>query len=82
MREKAGKVSKTKRRGQAVLEDEDEDLDVLADELDGEEQSTEAMNLSMSLARPPKPHGEEPSAPASGQQQQRSGSSRSAGVRA
>lgn len=55
MREKAGKVSKTKRRGQAVLEDEDEDLDVLADELDGEEQSTEAMNLSMSLARPPKP---------------------------
>jgi translation initiation factor IF-2 len=55
MREKAGKVSKTKRRGQAVLEDEDEDLDALADELDGEEQSTEAMNLSMSLARPPKP---------------------------
>ncbi|MEB3290002.1 MAG: translation initiation factor IF-2 [Leptolyngbya sp.] len=57
MREKAGKVSKTKRRGQAVLEDEDEDLDALADELDGEEQSTEAMNLSMSLARPPKPKG-------------------------
>lgn len=55
MREKAGKVSKTKRRGQAVLEDEDEDLDALADELDGDEQSTEAMNLSMSLARPPKP---------------------------
>jgi translation initiation factor IF-2 len=55
MREKAGKVSKTKRRGQAVMEDEDEDLDALVDELEGEEQSTEAMNLSMSLARPPKP---------------------------
>ncbi len=66
MREKAGKVSKTKRRGQAVLEDEDEDLDALGDELEGEEQSTEAMNLSVSLARPPKPKSAssgKPSAP-------------------
>jgi translation initiation factor IF-2 len=55
MREKAGKVTKSKRRGQSVLEDEDEDLDALVDELDEEEQSTEAMNLSLSLARPPKP---------------------------
>ena len=54
MREKASKVGKTKRRGQ-VLEDEDEDLEALVDELEGEEQSTEAMNLSLSLARPPKP---------------------------
>lgn len=66
MREKAGKVSKTKRRGQAVLEDEDEDLDALVDELEGDEQSTDAMNLSMSLARPPKPKslgGGKPSTP-------------------
>jgi translation initiation factor IF-2 len=55
MREKAGKVSKTKRRGQSVLEDEDEDLDALGDDSEDGEKSTEAMNLSLSLARPPKP---------------------------
>ncbi|MBD2106650.1 translation initiation factor IF-2 [Nodosilinea sp. FACHB-13] len=56
MREKASKVGKTKRRGQGVLGEDDEDLDVLVDELDeDEEQATDAQNLSISLARPPKP---------------------------
>ncbi|MBD1915797.1 MULTISPECIES: translation initiation factor IF-2 [Cyanophyceae] len=58
MREKASKVGKTKRRGQGVLGEDDEDLDVLVDELDeDEEQATDAQNLSISLARPPKPKG-------------------------
>lgn len=56
MREKASKVGKTKRRGQGVLGEDEEDLDVLVDELDeDEEQATDAQNLSISLARPPKP---------------------------
>jgi translation initiation factor IF-2 len=56
MREKASKVGKTKRRGQGVLGEDDEDLDVLVDELDEDgEQATDAQNLSISLARPPKP---------------------------
>lgn len=56
MREKAGKVSKSKRRGQTVL-DEDDDLDVLAEELGEDGQASDAANLTMSLARPPKPKG-------------------------
>ncbi|PZV02182.1 MAG: translation initiation factor IF-2, partial [Leptolyngbya sp.] len=67
MREKASKVGKTKRRGQGVLGEDDEDLDVLVDELDeDEEQATDAQNLSISLARPPKPKsagGGKPSSP-------------------
>ena len=58
MREKASKVGKTKRRGQGVLGEDDDDLDVLVDELgEDDEQATDAQNLSISLARPPKPKG-------------------------
>ncbi len=67
MREKASKVGKTKRRGQGVLGEDDEDLDVLVDGLDeDEEQATDVQNLSVSLARPPKPKsagGGKPSSP-------------------
>jgi translation initiation factor IF-2 len=67
MREKASKAGKVKRRGQGVLGEDDEDLDVLVDDLDGEdEQSTDEQNLSISLARPPKPKsagGAKPSSP-------------------
>ena len=58
MREKASKVGKTKRRGQGVLGEDEDDLDVLVDELeDGDQQASDAQNLSISLARPPKPKG-------------------------
>ncbi|WP_017299326.1 translation initiation factor IF-2 [Nodosilinea nodulosa] len=67
MREKASKVGKTKRRGQGVLGEDEEDLDVLVDELDeDDDQVTDAQNLSISLARPPKPKsagGAKPSSP-------------------
>jgi translation initiation factor IF-2 len=66
MREKAGKASKSKRRGQSLLDDEDEDLEALVEELDDSDQTTEANNLSLSLARPPKPKnasGGKPSTP-------------------
>jgi len=58
LREKSAKVSKTKRRGQTLL-DEDEDIEsILVEELEGdEEQGAEVSNLSISLARPPKPKG-------------------------
>ena len=58
MREKASKVGKTKRRGQGVLGEDDEDLDALVGDLEeGEEQPSEEAQLSISLARPPKPKG-------------------------
>ncbi|WOD37633.1 translation initiation factor IF-2 [Nodosilinea sp. E11] len=67
MREKASKVGKTKRRGQGVLGEDDEDLDVLVDELEeGDDQPSEVAQLSISLARPPKPKsqgGGKPSSP-------------------
>ncbi|MGG6237568.1 translation initiation factor IF-2 [Nodosilinea sp. AN01ver1] len=67
MREKASKAGKTKRRGQGVLGEDEEDLDVLVDELEGDDdQVTDAQNLSISLARPPKPKsagGAKPSSP-------------------
>jgi len=67
MREKASKVGKTKRRGQGVLGEDEDDLDVLVDGLDeDDEQATDAQNLSVSLARPPKPKsagGAKPSSP-------------------
>lgn len=68
MREKASKAGKTKRRGQGVLGEDEEDLDVLVDEsLDGDDgQVTDAQSLSISLARPPKPKsagGGRPSSP-------------------
>ncbi|MGB3203090.1 MAG: translation initiation factor IF-2 [Nodosilinea sp.] len=67
MREKASKAGKTKRRGQGVLGEDEEDLDVLVDELEGDDdQVTDAQNLSVSLARPPKPKsagGAKPSSP-------------------
>ncbi|WP_035987082.1 translation initiation factor IF-2 [Leptolyngbya sp. KIOST-1] len=67
MREKASKAGKTKRRGQGVLGEDEEDLDVLVDELDeDDDQVTDAQNLSVSLARPPKPKsagGAKPSSP-------------------
>jgi translation initiation factor IF-2 len=58
LREKSAKVGKTKRRGQTLL-DEDEDIEsILVEELEGdEEQGAEVSNLSISLARPPKPKG-------------------------
>ncbi|MGB3308507.1 MAG: translation initiation factor IF-2 [Nodosilinea sp.] len=66
MREKASKVGKTKRRGQGVLGEDEEDLDVLVDELgDDDGQVTDAQNLSVSLARPPKPKGAGGSKPSS-----------------
>ncbi|MGB3138940.1 MAG: translation initiation factor IF-2 [Nodosilinea sp.] len=67
MREKASKAGKTKRRGQGVLGEDEEDLDVLVDGLDDDDaQVTDAQNLSVSLARPPKPKsagGAKPSSP-------------------
>ncbi|MBE9138547.1 translation initiation factor IF-2 [Nodosilinea sp. LEGE 07088] len=67
MREKASKAGKTKRRGQGVLGEDEDDLDVLVDELEeGEEQALDVQNLSVSLARPPKPKsqgGGKPSSP-------------------
>lgn len=54
LREKSGKASKTKRRGQSVI-DEDEDFEDLVDELEGGDQASEPSHLSISLARPPKP---------------------------
>ncbi|TVP65995.1 MAG: translation initiation factor IF-2 [Leptolyngbya sp. LCM1.Bin17] len=65
MREKAGKASKTKRRGQAVLDEDEEDLEVLAEELGDDGQPSEVTNLSMSLARPPKPKGASSGRPSS-----------------
>lgn len=67
MREKASKAGKTKRRGQGVLGEDEEDLDVLVDGLEeDDDQATDAQNLSISLARPPKPKsagGAKPSSP-------------------
>lgn len=65
LREKAGKVTKSKRRGQPMMDDDEDDLEVLAEELNDEGQSSEAAHLSMSLARPPKPKGQggKPSSP-------------------
>ena len=58
MREKASKVGKTKRRGQGVLGEDDEDIDALVGDLEGsDEQRSEEAQLSISLARPPKPKG-------------------------
>ncbi len=58
MREKASKVGKTKRRGQGVLGEDDEDIDALVGDLEGgDEQPSEEAQLSISLARPPKPKG-------------------------
>lgn len=65
MREKAGKASKTKRRGQAVLDEDEEDLEVLAEELGEDGQPSDATNLSLSLARPPKPKSASTSRPSS-----------------
>jgi translation initiation factor IF-2 len=58
LREKAAKAGKTKRRGQGHLE-EDEDIEsILVEDLEGEEElGAEVSNLSISLARPPKPKG-------------------------
>jgi translation initiation factor IF-2 len=58
LREKAAKAGKTKRRGQGHLE-EDEDIEsILVEDLEGEEElGVEVSNLSISLARPPKPKG-------------------------
>ncbi|MGF1566724.1 MAG: translation initiation factor IF-2 [Nodosilinea sp.] len=66
LREKANKASKSKRRGQTTLdEDAEEDLDVLAEELGDGDQASDASNLTISLARPPKPKsmGSKPSSP-------------------
>jgi translation initiation factor IF-2 len=66
MREKASKAGKTKRRGQGVLGEDEDDLDVLVDGLEeGDEQATDVQNLSVSLARPPKPKGPGGSKPSS-----------------
>ncbi|TVQ05456.1 MAG: translation initiation factor IF-2 [Leptolyngbya sp. DLM2.Bin27] len=87
MREKASKAGKTKRRGQGVLGEDDEDIDALVDELEaGDEQPSEAMQLSVSLARPPKPKsagGARPSSPTmkSHKPQHRDSSSSSGGGR-
>ena len=82
MREKASKVSKSKRRGQPVLDDDEDDLEVLAEELnDGEGGESDESYLKVSLARPPKPRGQSSSKPSSPtvkshKPQQRDGSSR------
>ena len=81
MREKASKVSKSKRRGQPVLDDDEDDLEVLAEELNDEGQVSEEAHLSVSLARPPKPKSQssgKPSSPTvkSHKPQQRDGGSR------
>jgi translation initiation factor IF-2 len=66
MREKASKVSKSKRRGQPVLDDDEDDLEVLAEELnDGEGAQSDESHLKVSLARPPKPKGQSSSKPSS-----------------
>ncbi|MBD2260821.1 translation initiation factor IF-2 [Pseudanabaena sp. FACHB-2040] len=51
---KAGKVTKAKRRG-PVLDDEDEDLEEIIEGEDGEQAGTDPSFLSLSIARPPKP---------------------------
>jgi translation initiation factor IF-2 len=82
MREKASKANKSKRRGQPVLDDDEDDLEVLAEELnDGEGSQSEESYLKVSLARPPKPKGQsstKPSSPTvkSHKPQQRDSSSR------
>jgi translation initiation factor IF-2 len=65
MREKASKVSKSKRRGQPVLDDDEDDLEVLAEELNDDGQTSEEAHLSLSLARPPKPKGQSSGKPSS-----------------
>jgi translation initiation factor IF-2 len=50
---KAGKVTKAKRRG-PVLDDEDEDLEEIIEGEDGDQAGGEPSFLSLSLARPPK----------------------------
>jgi translation initiation factor IF-2 len=81
MREKASKASKSKRRGQPVLDDDEDDLEVLAEELNDESQQSETAHLSISLARPPKPKSQSSSKPSSPtvkshKPQQRDGSGR------
>jgi len=65
MREKASKASKSKRRGQPVLDDDEDDLEVLAEELNDESQQSDTAHLSISLARPPKPKSQSSSKPSS-----------------
>ncbi len=65
MREKASKVSKSKRRGQPVLDDDEDDLEVLAEELNDDGQVSDEAHLSISLARPPKPKSQSSSKPSS-----------------
>jgi translation initiation factor IF-2 len=67
MREKAGKGSKTKRRGQPVIDDAaEEDLEVLEEELNDDDDSiSDVAHLSISLARPPKPKKASSSKPSS-----------------
>jgi translation initiation factor IF-2 len=66
MREKASKANKSKRRGQPVLEDDEDDLEVLAEELnDGEGTQSDESYLKVSLARPPKPKSQSSSKPSS-----------------
>jgi translation initiation factor IF-2 len=65
MREKASKASKSKRRGQPVLDDDEDDLEVLAEELNDEGQVSDEAHLSISLARPPKPKSQSSSKPSS-----------------
>ncbi len=81
MRDKASKANKSKRRGQPVLDDDEDDLEVLAEELNDDGQVSEEAHLDISLARPPKPKsqsGSRPSTPTvkGSKPQQRDSSSR------